>query len=150
MGIVKSFPVDGSKFEALLHKRGITKAIASREIGRSDGYFKMTLQRGIIQATAAGLLEAKYGIKPEDYAPDPDPAEQAEEAAFSAEELEKIIREAVSEAVEVAIKDTIARMTRQELVNMMRSTMTTALNDWHNTSIAIERLQGGVLKNGRK
>lgn len=144
---VKSFPVDPEKFEKLAHKRGVTKAMISKEIGRSDSYITTTIARGILQSTAAQLIEAKYGIKPEDYAPDP---EKPEEAAFSAEELEKIVRKAVSEAVELAVKDTIAKMTRQELVNMMRSTLTTALNDYHNSSIMIERMKSGGVLNGGK
>ena len=145
---VNSFPVDPEKFEKLAHKRGVTKSMISKEIGRSDSYIRTSIARGILQSTAAQLIEAKYGIKPDDYAPDPEPAEKPEEAAFSAEELEKIVRKAVSEAVELAVKDTIAKMTRQELVNMMRSTLTTALNDYHNSSIMIERMKSGGVLNG--
>lgn len=146
----KNYPVDFEKLEAAIHRRGVTMTMVSREIGRSDSYIKVAARRGLLQATAAQLIEVKYNIKPEEYAPAPEPEEKPEEAAFSAEELEKIVRKAVSEAVELAVKDTIARMTRQELVNMMRSTMTTALNDYHNSSIMIERMKSGGVLNGGK
>ena len=72
---VKSFPVDPEKFEKLAHKGGVTKAMISKEIGRSDSYIKTSIARGILQSTAAQLIEAKYGIKPDDYAPDPEPVQ---------------------------------------------------------------------------
>ena len=49
-------------------------------------------------------------------------------------------------AVELAVKDTIAAMTRQELVNMMRSTMNTALQDFHNTTVMMDRMEKGTKK----
>ena len=144
-----SYPVDGTKFNALIRKRGLSAQEISRDLGRSEAYIKSAVANGKIQATAAQLIEVKYGIKPEDYAPAPGPAERPDEAAFSAEELERIVCKAVSEAVELAVKDTIAAMTRQELVNMMRSTLTTALNDYHNSSIMIERMKSGGMNGGK-
>lgn len=145
---IKSYPVDYEKLEAALHKRGVTMSMVSREIGRSDSYIKVAARRGRLQTTAAQLIEVKYNIKPEEYAPIvPHEAETVESGeAFSAEELEKIVRQAVAEEVGNALKETISAMTRQELVNMMRSTMTTALRDFHNTTIMMERMEKGTKK----
>lgn len=145
---IKSYPVDYEKFEAAIHKRGVTMTMVSREIGRSDSYIQVAARRGHLQVTAAQLIEVKYNIKPEEYAPiEPHEAETVESGeAFSAEELEKIVRQAVAEEVGNALKDTIAAMTRQELVNMMRSTMNTALRDFYNTTIMMERMEKGTKK----
>ena len=144
----KNYPVDFEKLEAAIHRRGVTMTMVSREIGRSDSYIKVAARRGLLQATAAQLIEVKYNIRPEEDAPiRPHEAETVESGeAFSAEELEKIVRQAVAEEVSNALKDTIAAMTRQEMVNMMRSTMATALRDFHNTTVMMERMEKGTKK----
>lgn len=101
----KTYLVNPDKLSHELEKRGITKAVASREIGFCESYLSQVMQRGVISRVAARVLESTYNIHLADYelketAPVAPPAPAQLELDYV--KLRNIIYEAVYSAVKKA------------------------------------------------
>lgn len=102
---MKTYLVNPDKLSRELEKRGLTKAIASREIGFCESYLSQVMQRGVISRVAARVLESTYNIRLVDYelketAPVAPPAPAQLELDYV--KLRNIIYEAVYSAVKKA------------------------------------------------
>ena len=66
----RTFPIDATKFDAELKKRGIrSRNVISEQMGYSRNYFNARVNDKALPANVMIALEAKYGIKAEDIAP---------------------------------------------------------------------------------
>ena len=65
----KSTPIDSDKLRGIIHSRGYYAMDMSLEMGYGISTLSQTIRRGNITNAMAYMLESKYGIKYEDYAP---------------------------------------------------------------------------------
>ena len=65
----KSMPIDGGKLKGVIQSRGYYAMDMSLEMGYGISTLSQAIRRGNITYAMAYMLESKYGIKYEDYAP---------------------------------------------------------------------------------
>lgn len=107
MAQMKIYLVNSDKLSRELEKRGLTKAVASREIGFCESYLSRVMQRGVISKVAARVLENTYNIRLADYelketAPTPVAPPAPVQFELDYVRLRNIIYEAVYSAVKKA------------------------------------------------
>lgn len=78
-------PVDYSKLKQALEKKGETVKSAGETMGHSKTFLIHEAEKGNIRRSVSITIEALFGIKPEDYAPDPKPAPEPEKPQVVAE-----------------------------------------------------------------
>lgn len=71
----KWYPVDKDKLYSAFKKRDLTASEVSLELGYSKWFISKSADRGTITQAVGMMLDKIYNIKPEDYAPDPEPVE---------------------------------------------------------------------------
>lgn len=100
--MMKPFKVDKTKFDAELNKRNISRTEVSFDIGRNRNYLNSCMCEGRIPATEMLLIEAKYGIKPQDVAPDKEPKETIKRPD-EVQQIELILSDETISKLEVAM-----------------------------------------------
>ena len=65
----KTMPIDGGKLRGLIHNKGFYMMDMSLEMGYGISTLSQAIRRGNITNAMAYMLDNKYGIKYEDYAP---------------------------------------------------------------------------------
>ena len=104
-----SIQIDKQKLKAELRKRGSNIAAAGIKIGYSNSAVQNAADRGRMPMSMINLLNAFFGIKESDIAPDPEvnPAEKLEEVTdavqqtwLTVEQLSQIIRSSVFNALQ--------------------------------------------------
>ena len=65
----KSMPIDRDKLRGIIQSRGRYAMDMSLEMGYGISTFSQAIRRGNVTNAMAYMLESKYGIKYEDYAP---------------------------------------------------------------------------------
>ena len=99
--------IDSEKIRKELKRRGLNMRQASLEMGRSAGYLKTTLSKGIISVSSMMLIEHMYGIKQADV--EIKKAEEVKEPEkqpdIDYDKIYEVIYTAVYHAVKQAWKD---------------------------------------------
>lgn len=104
--------INRNRLEQAFANAGITKADASRRIGRSDGYFSDMLNKGdevYINESAVKLIESVIGISRAEFIalPDTETAAETVNAVFSpseaTEEAEQFIRRIVRDELKTLL-----------------------------------------------
>lgn len=80
-----TLPVDYAKLKRALEKKGETIGTAGNKMGHNKTYLIKETCKGDIRRPVAITVEALFGIKPEDYAPDSKPAPEPEKPQVVAE-----------------------------------------------------------------
>ena len=107
----KGKPIDAAKLKKEILKHGKTAKI-SRELGYNSGYFTCVMQRGYIVPSAAQLLELKYGIKYDDYKPDPEPEQITYDFTRTKYDFDREITAADIVAELIAIRELLKTIAR--------------------------------------
>jgi len=72
----KWYPVNKDKLYQAFKKRNLTASEFSIELGYSKWFIAKSADRGTFTQAVVMMLDKIYNIKPEDYAPDPEPVEE--------------------------------------------------------------------------
>ena len=108
----KTFPVDAVKFDAELKKRGIkSRNVISEEMGYSRNYFNARVNDKFFPRNVMVALEAKYGIKAEDIAPD---EEKTDRQVDSTQEIALILTTETINRLEEAMYRAVLRALKEE------------------------------------
>lgn len=67
------YPVDGEKLKHAFEQRSLVMQTVSSEMGYDKGYMSTAIYAQKLRKASAIYLEKIYGIKPSEYAPDPEP-----------------------------------------------------------------------------
>lgn len=101
-------PVDSAKLSAHMKARKLSKTLVSQEMGYSPSYLSHCMDKGRIGIKAALILEAKYGICPNDY----DPGKPFELTGGAGNLSPTILRDLIDYAVEKAL----SKISEREIV----------------------------------
>lgn len=112
-----SIKIDGQKLRDIFKKRGLYMRDVSRTCGYEDCYFSKAVNNHKMSKTASIVLQDRYKIYPDDYAPDKDVVPVEVETVIesvkpepvisedTAKLLHKIIYSAVYEAMKKALTE---------------------------------------------
>lgn len=101
----KNYPVDSAKLSAHMKARKLSKTLVSQEMGYSPSYLSHCMDYGRIGVKAALILEARYGICPDDY----DPGKPFELTSEAGSLSPAILRDLIDYAVAKALKEIAER-----------------------------------------
>lgn len=99
--------VDSEKMRNELKRRGLNMRQVSLEMGRSTGYLKTTLAKGVISIPSIKLIERMYGIKQEDIEikKEVEKVEEPKKEELDFDKIYEVIYTAVYHAVKQAWKE---------------------------------------------
>lgn len=100
---VKRVPVDYSKMCKCFGAKGISMGDAGVKMGHNASFLSHVGNTGFIRLPHAIQIESMFGIKPEEYAPDPEPTNAIEQPAPAVQPMlsltDKLALDKITEAI---------------------------------------------------